>query len=160
MLKPESLNKTARGLLPSFSEIFTGARYARQLYSDRQRGTAHDTRPGEVFLGIERWSQGSDVCTLPQSFQGTAILVVTPTPEFWRVSRYGRDVQALRLIPWRGDGAWLVTGVPGHYVGTDWHAFVPLSESFEVESTAPNWPPAPTCPHGRGFHCPQCWGAK
>lgn len=158
MLNPDSLKKTARGLLPSFSEIFTDARYARQLYSDRQRGTAHDTKPGEVFI----WTERAVEFKLPQSHMGTSILVATPTPAFWQHFD-SKECGSIRMIPWAGDGAFLVVASRQDYIGEQWHAFVtmegasiPVSEAAELPA---KWPPL-QCAHGRGFHCPQCWGAK
>lgn len=131
MLNPDSLKKTARGLLPSFSEIFTGARYARQLYSDSTRGTAHDYRKPEVFI----WTESGAKFGLPSTRNAqNGILVATATPAFWEhFDSY--ECGSIRLIPWAGDGVFLVVASRADYIGEQWHAFVAM-DGAQIEVAA------------------------
>lgn len=125
MFNPDDHKKTARGLLPSFAEIFTGARYAPRLYSDRQ----HDYHKPEVFV----WTERAAEFNLPQSRNTqNGILVATGTPAFWEYFD-SRECGSIRLIPWEAHGVFLVVASRADYVGEQWHAWVPMDQSFEVQ---------------------------
>lgn len=131
------LPKTARGIVPSFSEIFTGARYARQLYSNRKQGTAHDKRQGELFVSVP-WN----VRDLPSSFDGSSVLVATPSREFMapRFSPRIASRGAWNSIPpacvtirdWGRVGYWLILAGDPNHINDERFALVPRDQTFKV----------------------------
>lgn len=143
MLKDSDIARTVRGIIPTFADIFTGARYARELYRDHRRGQANDIRPGELCVLVDFNARGLG---LPDTFgdsQLKSILAATPCDDFMkprfspriasRGTRQSVPPSGIRIIAWRPAGHFLILAGDPNNIRDEWWGFVPFGQSFTVE---------------------------
>lgn len=141
MLKDDDIKRTVCGVIPTFAEIFTGARYARKLYSDAKSGTAHDIRKGELFISTD----ARQIEALPESFGPgfNSILVATPNENFMK-PRFSPRIASrgvwqsvppacVRILQWKAAGHYLILAGDPNHICDEWWGFVPFGQTFEVE---------------------------
>lgn len=139
----DSLKKTAHGVIPTFAEVFTGARYVRGIRTPGH-GSRLDTAPGELFLSIDTCRSGR-IDGMPSSFlwdsKGSALVCapVLPMPEFlphiaprnggtWHM----RPPGSIKVIAWPKYGHFLVLATDPNCISDVWLGFVPMDQRFEV----------------------------
>lgn len=127
-LTPELLKKTTYGVIPSFADIFTGARYINK---------AGQENAGELFI----WTEGND---LPRSsrFSPWSSLYARVSEEMI-APRFAPRIasgewktvppSSVRIIPWAKNGVYLVLACDPNSIGDEWFAWVSIEQNFVVE---------------------------
>lgn len=132
-------HRTRHGIIASFAEIFTGARYAKLLYSDTKRGTAHDYKEPELFLSTP--IGGALAPCIKHS--PSMVLVCTPVLEMPRFApriaprSYNTEWTtigpgAIKVIAWPAYGHYLVMATDPNHISNEWLGFVPMDQVFNV----------------------------
>lgn len=139
-LSSEQINRTTKGIISTFGEIFTNARYISQ--SRDAFGKHYDEKPNELFLASEAYRGGN----LPSGIllKERKSLYCTPSAEFMKprfspriAPRDGREwitipPACVKIIPWAKYEMYLVLAGDPNHIGDEWWGFVPFGQTFEV----------------------------
>ena len=144
MLSNDDLKKTMYGLLPNFAAVFKDARYVKQLYSNREKGTAYAYAPGEIYLGTE-YRDWHDLELLPDSVPQGKVLACTPvlkmprfSPRIQRGASHMHSVgpACIKVRAWTHHDVFLVTAGDPNMIHDVWLGFVPITERIELKEQA------------------------
>lgn len=146
-LTPAELRRTARGIVPRFSDLFGNPRFIPGDGPRNARGEHAHQQPQELSLITEY----RDKDILPGSHhtpKGKWVsLVCTPSSEFMTprfsphvAPRPGQSWESvgpscLRIIAWRHTGHYLVLAGDPNMLHDEWHCFVPMTEENIINPT-------------------------